>query len=507
MERMKTKNSPRRTLANAVTLLGLMLGMSSAFAERPNIIWIVVEDMSSHFGYQGEPLVTTPNVDRLASEGIVFENAYVTAPVCSACRSAMITGMYQTTIGAHHHRSSRGEVKHTLPSGIETIPEMFRRAGYYVCNAAFSGRAPKRFDRPGKEDYNFVFDRKALYDGADWSKRKPNQPFFAQIQLRGGKLRNVAKWSANVSADLKKPVDPSDVKLPPYYPDHPALRADWAAYLDSVSYTDYEVGLIIERLRRDEVLENTVIFFLTDHGVSHARGKQFLYDEGARVPFVVWSGKRANRVSGKQRRTDPIVHIDMAATSLELAGIERPAHLEGRPLFGPKATPRTFVALARDRCDETVDRIRGIREGQFKYIKNGFPMRPYLQPCAYKDQKPFMGPLRELFADGKLTVAQALHLAPTRPEEELYDLSSDPFEIHNLAGDPKHRDRLRALRARLANWQIESGDRGRFPEPEAMYSSDMAVYIDGQKKRKRHENAARIEANIALMKKWATEGK
>jgi arylsulfatase A-like enzyme len=461
--------------------------------EHPNILWIVAEDMSCHFGYQGEPLVKTPNIDRLAAEGVVFNNAYVTAPVCSASRSALITGMYQTSIGAHHHRSSRGELNIELPEGIELVPELFRKAGYYVCNGDES------LKRPGKTDYNFAYDQKGLYDGSDWSRCKPNQPFFAQIQLRGGKLRNVPKWNKEVEAGLDHLIGPGEVSLPPYYPDVDVFRSDWADYLNSVQYTDKEVGDILRRLEKDGALHNSVVFFITDHGISQARGKQFLYDEGARIPFVVWApGKLEPGI-----RSEPIVHIDMVATSLLFAGIDVPSYMQSRPLFGSQARPREFIVCARDRCDETVDRIRSVKKGDWKYIRNFYPNRPYLQPCNYKDHKPWMQPYRQLLVDGKLNAVQSLQLAETRSEEELYYLAVDPWEINNLAANPEQQEKLRELRGILANWIIESDDRGRIPEPEALYDSDMAAYT----RNGTFKNAPGIEANIAVMKQWKAEGK
>lgn len=479
-------------------------------ADQPNIVWIVVEDMSCHFGFQGESSVTTPNVDRLAKEGIVFSNAYVTAPVCSAARSAMITGMFQTTIGAHHHRSSRGKIKIDLPKNIRTIPELFRDTGYYTCNLAFDGSQPERYDRVGKEDYNFDFDRKELYNGPSWSGRKSGQPFFAQIQLRGGKLRNVPRWYDEVKSGLDDLVTTNDVRLPPYYPKHPAFLDDWATYLNSVQYTDKEVGLIIDQLLKEKLLDNTIIFFLTDHGISQARGKQFAYDEGAKIPFIVWAPKRIleSKLNPKKRlRSEPVSHIDMSATSLDLAGIPIPNTMQGRTLFGASAKPRDFVVVARDRCDETVDRIRAIRQGNFKYIRNYFPNRPYLQPCAYKDAKPFMKPLRELYAAGRLDPVQSLHLAEVRPKEELYDLNADPFEVNNLALDPNYSDRLKSLQSTLESWEIATNDQGRNSESEAMYDSDMAAYLNRRMRQTKPAYVAEVEKNIAIMKKWKNEGK
>jgi arylsulfatase A-like enzyme len=483
---------------------GMILLGSTAGAARPNMLWIVVEDMSCHFGYQGEKLVETPHVDRLAREGVVFRNAYVTAPVCSASRSAMITGMYQTTIGAQHHRSSLGTEKIRLPEGVRPIPALFREAGYYTCNAAFSAARPGEFGQRGKDDYNFIYDRRDLYDGADWSGRSEGQPFFAQIQLRGGKLRNSPGSNDEVRSGLDELVSPVAVKLPPYYPDHPAFREDWADYLNAVRYTDKEVGLIMARLEKERLLESTIIIFITDHGISQARGKQFLYDEGAKIPFVVWAPQR---IKGGVTRDEPIVHIDMAASSLAWAGIALPENMQGRPLFGPDAAPRDHVVLARDRCDETEDRIRGIRQGDFKYIRNYHPRRPYLQPCAYKDHKPWMQPLRELWKAGELDRAQSLIMAETRPEEELYDLSSDPFEVDNLAVEPGREAQLAGFRRLLERWETESDDYGRTPEPMAMYDSDMAAYLSPSLRKKSPEYAAEVEANIILMKEWRAEGR
>ncbi len=493
---MKTKH------ACLPLLSAIMIGChqeQSVDSVRPNILWIIVDDQSSHYGYQGEGLVNTPNVDRLAEEGVVFVNAYVTAPVCSAARSAMITGMYQTTIGAHNHRSSRGVEKIYLPEGIRTIPELFREAGYYTSNSS------EQFDRKGKEDYNFVYDSEALYDGTDWSNRAEDQPFFAQVQLRGGKLRNVQASYKEVRAGLDEKilVRAGDVTLPPYYPDHPVFLEDWAVYLNSVQYTDMEIGRVLERLEEEDLLENTVIFFMTDQGISQARGKQFLYDESSRIPFIVWNPDRLKPAT----REDLIVHIDMAATSLQFAGINIPKHMEGYPLFGKSHVPREYIVCARDRCDETVDRIRSVRKDNFKYIRNYYHMRPYLQPNAYKDSKPWMPTLRKLDEAGLLTDYQKLVTAKTRPMEELYDLAADPYELNNLAADVNFDKQLTMMREILEKWIITTDDQGQNPEPEFMYESDMAVYLQRSLSRGDTDRLEIFENNIALMKKWAIEGK
>jgi arylsulfatase A-like enzyme len=475
----------------------LIFDGSICSAARPNIVWILVDDMSSHFGYQGEPLVNTPHVDRLAREGVAFTKAYATAPVCSTFRTSMITGIYQTSIGGHHHRSSRGVEKIHLPEGMKTIPEIFRDAGYYTSNGGSNGTTW------GKEDYNFVYDRADLYQGMDWSGKAEGQPFFAQFQTRGGKWRNIDSWYEELKANSPELITADQVTLPPYYPDHPVIREDWAQYLNSVNYTDIEVGRILGRLKVDGLLENTIVFFLTDHGISHARGKQFLYEEGLLIPFVVWGLGLLPEVGA---RDELIAHIDIGATSLQLAGIEIPDTVQGRPLFGSNASPRDYVVSARDRCDETVDRIRSIRKGHFKYIRNFYPERPYLQPSLYKDTKPFMPVLRELYAAGELNAVQSLHMSETRPEEEFYDLSADPWEIRNLATDSAYQTQLLEFRSLLERWVEDSDDQGRFPEPESMYDSDMEDPLKKIRKRSA-ENAAIVESNIALMKRWQAEGK
>ena len=492
------KNSNVCLLLVTTSFLGCT-GEKKTEEKRPNILWIIAEDQSSHYGYQGERLVKTPNVDRLASEGVVFKNAYTSAPVCSASRSALITGMYQTSIGVQNHRSSRGKENLYLPDGIKTIPELFKGEGYYTCSST------ERTDRKGKEDYNFDYSYEALYNGTDWTKRANGQPFFAQVHLRGGKLRNVPQWYEEVVKGLNSSlhVKAKDVTLPPYYPEDPAFRNDWAEYLNSIQYTDKEVGDVINRLEKENLLENTVIFFTTDHGISQARGKQFLYDEGTKIPFIVWAPEKFK----PSVREDLINHIDMAATSLQLAGIVIPGYMEARPLFCDNFIPRDFIACARDRCDETVDHIRSIRNGNFKYIRNYLPGRPYLQPCAYKDSKPWMPTLRKLNEHGKLNDYQKLVTSQTRPEEELYYLLLDPFEISNLASDVKYSETLTEMRKILDQWIIKTGDKGKLPEPEAMYDSDMKVYINEILKTGDKEQAAIIENNISLMKRWAKEGK
>ena len=428
---------------------------------RPNVVWIVAEDMSPHLGVYGDTLVRTPNIDRLAAEGIRFDRAFVTSPICSPARSALVAGMYQTTLGAHHHRSQRTSGKgggnegyyasYEVPEGISLIPELFQEAGYYTTLGG-----PQRSDGAkaglAKSDYNFIWDRE-VYDGDDWSGRRPGQPFFAQIQLQGGKNRG---------ADVPDPVRPADVTLPPYYPDHPVLREDWANYLNAIQYMDGEVGQVLDRLEEEGIADSTVVVFLSDHGISHLRGKQFLYDEGIHVPLVVRfpDGRMAGDV-----REDLVEHIDAAAASLAMAGIDIPDHVQSLDVFAADYVPRRYVFAARDRGDETVDALRAVRSDRYKYIRNYYSDRPHAQPNRYKDGKEIVQTMRALHEKGELNALQARPFQPTRPPEELYDLEADPHETQNLAALPEHERTLEDLRAVHVEWMKTTRDMGLIPEP------------------------------------------
>ena len=412
-----------------------------------NVVWIVIEDASPHVGCYGETLIKTPHIDRMARDGIRCSSAFVTAPVCSSSRSAMVSGMYQVTLGVHNHRSQVSSRKgggnvayydsYKVPKSVKLIPELFRDAGYYVTNKS-------------KTDYNFI-PTSNLYHGSDWKKAPADQPIFAQFQLKGGKNRKAQSHA-----------DPDKVFLPPYYPDHPELRQDWAKYLDSWVEADKEVGSILSDLKIAERLDSTAVFLWTDHGVSHLRGKQFLYEEGICVPMII-------RLPGKQRagtvRDDLIEHIDVAACSLKLAGIKIPDNVQGRDFLDPNYKFREFIFAGRDRCDETVDILRCVRDSRYKYVRNFMPHVPHAQPSQYKDGKKIVQVIRGLHEEGKLNEQQARPFALRRPPEELYDLQSDPHELINLAVTPKHQKKLTVMRKVLSQRMTETRDVGLIPEP------------------------------------------
>ena len=475
--------------------------------KRPNILWVIVEDMSAHFGCYGEKTIATPNVDALASRGTRFSKAFVTAPICSISRSALITGNYQTAHGLQNHRSSVPGHPIYLPHDTPLVPELFKQAGYHVNNLTWehflkdAAELKKNPEVPiAKTDYNFEWKPEKCYDKNHWTLKKPNQPFFVQIQLNGGKFRGQAPkeaWPARVLKELGSITSSEAVKLPAYLPEHPVIREDWAQYLDCVRYTDYQLGTIVDRLKQSGELDNTVVFFMTDHGISHVRNKQFLYDGGIHVPLVVAGPK----VPTGKVREDLVEHIDLAATSLAMAGIAKPGRMNSQDIFGSSYKPREAVFAARDRADETVDWIRSVRTDKYKYIRNGFPSRPYLQPNNYKDSKAIVQAIRQWHAQGKLNAAQSLIMAQTREIEELYDLEKDPDELNNLAKDAAYGSQLAELRGRLIDWQKRTGDNGQIESPEIYDAEAGADHLEGGKGNRSPE----YQKNLELMKRWYTE--
>lgn len=439
-----------QTSSNAPTLRSLK--------GKPNILWVYVEDTNPWMSCYGDEVIKTPNIDKLASEGVRFNRAYMTAGVCSPVRSAILTGMYATSIGAHNHNSSYSiwngiEMDVWDPNyiGVRTLPEMFKAAGYYTFNE-------------GKEHYNFVYDSDDLYhhhnpgfdfkgakNGSEWTGRKEGQPFFGQIQLRGGKRQNSPVI-----------VKPEDVPVPPYYPDHSVFRENIAFHYNTILSLDKELGEIVAKLKEDGLYENTVIFFFSDHGYRGMREKQWLYEGGIRVPLIIAGpGIQANQV-----RKDLVSGIDISATTLKLAEIDIPGHMQGMDMFAPDFN-RDYVIAARDRCDFTIDRVRAVVTERYKYIRNYMTDRPYLQ-SSYRDNWETKQMLKSMYKEGKLNEAQSHFVSDYRPAEELYDLHEDPYEINNLVHSYKREHAMELAKHRdiLYKWIIETDDQGRFPEAD-----------------------------------------
>jgi len=429
--------------------------------DRPNILWLDAEDLSQDLGCYGNKLVHTPNLDRLAGEGIRFENAFVTTPVCSPSRTALITGVYPQTIGGHHHRSQRTGRKagadpsfqesYKLPPSVRPVTAFFQEAGYFTCRGEADD--PKR---PGKLDYNFDLGFKEAFQGTDWSQRKEGQPFFAHVHFH--------ETHRKFKNDEDHPIDPDHVEIPPYVPDCRESREDRAAYLETIQILDKKVGRVLRRLEEEGLSQNTVVFFTGDHGRPMVRAKQWVYDAGIRIPFLV---RWPKRIEGGSVSSRLVSTVDFAPTWLGLAGIEAPSTMQGQDFLKDDGAEREYVFAGRDRCDETIDCIRSVSNQRYKYIRNYMPHRPYLQPNRYKDDH---YPVRRLLKEGKekgtLTEVQKIWAGDRRPFEELYDVHEDPHEVRNLADSPKHQEVLLRMRGAHIEWMRETKDLGLIPEPD-----------------------------------------
>ncbi len=426
-------------------------------ALRPNILWISCEDISPNLGCYGDGYASTPHLDRLASQGVRYTRAFTPSGVCAVNRAGIVSGLHAVAYGAHHMRTSV-----PLPPGVEAFPRYLRRAGYFCTNRS-------------KTDYQTPMDLSQVWDRQgsghrDWRERRPGQPFFSVINLTITHESQIRHGDGR-HADLVSLLDPSQVHdpdrasghLPPFHPDTPEARRDWARYHDNISEMDRLAGGILARLEADGLAGSTVVFFWSDHGRGLPRGKRWIYDSGTRIPLIVrWPGRlAAGSVEGELASTQ-----DLPPTVLSLAGVEPPGHMHGRILFGSGRQPAPpYLFFHRDRMDEALELMRSARDARYRYIRNYEPHRPYAQHLEYMDRMPTLVDLRRLHREGRLDPVQSLWFRPRKPLEELYDTQADPHETVNLAGLPGHRERLRAMRSALEAWQAEVGDLGLVPEP------------------------------------------
>jgi N-sulfoglucosamine sulfohydrolase len=437
---------------------------SSQPVSRPNIVWISNEDMSPHLGVYGDSVARTPVLDRLARESIRYTRAFTTAPVCAPSRAAIITGMYQTSIGAQHMRTTEDRVPElpgpylaVPPHYVKAFPEYLRAAGYFTSNRA-------------KTDYQFgepftIWDD--LGPDAHWRNRADrSQPFFSVFNLM---VTHESQIFPTSPARKGKPLvtDPARVVVPPYYPDTPLVREELARMYDNIADMDGQVGEILKQLEADGLAANTIVFYWSDHGDGVPRSKRSLYDSGLRVPLMIRAPDMSAGIANSA--TDQLVSmIDLAPTVLALAGLEVPAHLPGRVLIGPRATGPLpeYVFGARDRMDQEYDMMRSARDRQFLYIRNFAPEQPYAGHVIYRNQSNIMQEWFRLQAERALTGPAALWMRTSRPAEELYDTVADPHQIRNLAADPKHHQALERLRAALTGWMARTNDQGLINEAE-----------------------------------------
>lgn len=420
----------------------------AAAQERPNILWISSEDNGPELGAYGDRYSTTPALDGLAARGMRFTRAWASAPVCAPSRTAIITGVLPQTTGGMHMRSE-------VPLGepVRMFPALLREVGYYTTNNV-------------KEDYNHptppgVWD--ASSNKAHWRGRRQGQPFFAVFNI-------VTTHESQIRKRPHVPVhDPSAVRVPPYHPDTPEVRRDWAQYYDKLSEMDAEVAARLAELEADGLADSTIVVYWGDHGVGLPRGKRWLYPAGLDVPLIVYVPARfASRAPdgyGAGVASERLVSLlDLGPSMLSVAGIRPPAWMQGRAFMGPHTAPaRSWLYAGRDRMDERVDMSRAIRDDRYLYVRNFHPDRVQGEYLAYMFETPTTQVWQARHDAGTLTPVQDTFWREKSPEE-LYDLEADRDAVRNLAGDPAFSATRDRLRAALRDHLIETRDLGLLPE-------------------------------------------
>ncbi len=451
---------------NFLRLFGVMMALApipraqaeTDKPERPNILWITCEDISPNLGCYGDTQAVTPNLDRLAARGVRYTQAFAPTGVCATARSSLITGMYASSIGSQHMRC-----KTTLPNNIRPFTTYLRRAGYFCTNQS-------------KQDYNFKTPTDAWDVGsgskAHWKHRQPGQPFFAVfnfVDTHESRIRGRTRHKIELTNEERH--QPDQTSPPPYLPDTPLIRKDWARYLDLITMMDkVEIPNRLSELARAGVADNTIVFFFSDHGAGLPRAKQFIYDSGMQVPLLIyfppkWRHLAPGKPGGTVERL--VSFVDFGPTVLSLAGVPIPKHMQGKPFLGSQAgADRKYIYGIRDRMDERYDMSRTVRDSHFKYHRHYLPFVPHFPWLDYMEKLDTSKELRRLQAAGELSDGPAFFMAKTKPVEELYDIRVDPHELHNLAEQPEYHDVLRRMRRTHLAWVRETVDTGLLPEQE-----------------------------------------
>jgi len=444
----------------------------------PNIVWIVSEDNSPLLGCYGDSLAITPNIDKLAEEGILFENAFSNAPVCAPSRSTMITGMYPTSLGSQHMRSLV-----EVPKDVKFFPRYLKEAGYYTTlRLKRDYNIPKQKGTWDKDDFWHLED--ALKDKND------GQPFFmfyntwmsheSKIHNRTAlpkDFRNTFENDADVDATLATfhDFDPEKIRLPEYQPDIPEMRDDWAWYYKAIEMMDYEVGRVLKYLKDQKLMENTIVIYSSDHGGVLGRSKRFDYESGLHIPMVIWFPEKYKHLAAKikGKTTNRIVSfVDMAPTLLSLANIKKPGNMVGSAFLGSYEEKGDTIAYGfRGRMDETYDMVRTIRDKKFRYIRNYLPYKPNGQHIIYLWKAKSMKAWEQSYLNGNCNALQSSFFEPRLPEE-LYDISNDPDNVYNLANDSTYALQLKQFRRTNLTLAHENLDTGFFPEGELWKRSD-----------------------------------
>ena len=451
-----------------------------------NVVWLVAEDLSPYIPSFGDSTVSTPNLNRLASEGVIYKNVFSVSGVCSPSRAAIVTGMYPSSIGAHHMRTlyqqpqakSKGIINYEVvpPPEIKMVSQILRENNYYCTNNF-------------KEDVQFhpsklAWDESSVY--AHWRNRPKDKPFFSVFNFgvthesnlwnpfhrtydleKFPPLRSNKEWWKQFEG-LEKPlyVDTElDVNIPPYLPNTKIVKNDIRRMYSNIIEMDKHVGLIMNQLEKDDLLDNTIIVWYTDHGGPLPREKRLLYDSGLHVPMIIRYPNQDNR---GEKNNQLISFIDFAPTLLSLLNIPIPDFMQGRAFAGyyEDKKQRKYIHASADRFDEYYDMIRAVRDKNFKYLKNYHPDKGYYLPLKYREKMDSMQELLLLNSQGQLNADQKQWFRESKPEEELFNISEDPFELNNLAQNKNYKKILIEMRRECEQWMINIDDKGFIPEEE-----------------------------------------
>ncbi|MBL9186625.1 MAG: sulfatase [Opitutaceae bacterium] len=450
----------RFLLALTALLFFPLASLCAAGTQRPNILWLVSEDNDPLLASYGDRLAHTPTLDKLAREGVLYERCFA-QPVCAPSRFTLITGMYAATAGPAQHMRAQGKI----PSWLKGFPALLRESGYYASNNA-------------KTDYNSPLGLPDAWNEssktAHWRKRPaPSQPFFSVFNHE---VTHESCLFSEKELPLDFPsMDPANVRIPPYQPDTPEIRADWARYYNHIRLMDEQIAAKLRDLEKDGLTDNTIVFYYSDNGGVLPRSKRFLQESGTHVPLIVYYPPKWRHLAPAapgSRIKEPVSFVDFAPTVLSLAGVKIPAYMQGRAFAGPaKAAPNEFVFTTRDRMDERYDMMRSVVDSRWLYIRNFRPDIAYVQPLEYMFKARGYQSWARMAAEGKLTAATAQFWGE-KPTEELYDMHADPDSVHNLARTPAHRATLDKMRAALRQRMLEIKDNGLLPEGSALEGYD-----------------------------------
>lgn len=492
--------------ASARWCVVLLLSLNSAVAlDRPNILVLMAEDMSTRVHALGDPVAITPNLDKLAAQSVYYSAAFTTSGVCAPSRAAHITGMHAIAFGAQHMRTASapaGAYKSVPPPEVKAYPELLRRAGYYTWtdqkldyqfSGPFAGSGPstiwdeqgfaghwrnRQSDQPffGVMNFNVTHESGLFAPLGHW----PNSPTHFLMQL----LRVAQTWSVP-DVDL---ITPADVFVPPYLADTPTVRQDIARHYNNITMMDWQVGQILSELDADDLLESTIVVWTTDHGDGLPRGKRELYDSGIHVPLLVrWPEQwRPENLPAGSVDARLVSFVDIAPTLLGMAGVPVPDYIQGRDFV--TGAPRSYVYAARDRIDEVPDRQRAVRDTRYKLIRSWYPELPGGHPLGFRDNLASVRELRRMHAEGRLNNEQRLWFE-SPGDYRLYDTVKDPFELRNLAGDPTLASVQERLAQALNTWLEDTGDTAStaeqdmiaefWPEGRAPVTSKPKLYLQG----------------------------